>query len=168
MKQKVNIEINRASVYESVRKQAAYIGKKSMVDGIDFEQVRLKLEHDELLDEYWNDALSGILSAVKHYVSYSNDDGNVLVIELQMPMNWDDVMKVSLERDMMQYFITYILWKWLMIAHTNGEMINIFATETNNLLGSVSRILFARRCRKRENKCCDLLGDCEYENEEGK
>lgn len=155
MKQRINIDIKRASVYESVRKNSAYIGKKSMVDGVDFEQVRLKVEQDEILDEYWKEAEAGLMAAVKHYLHSYSDNADGLEIVLDMPSNWDAALRESVERDSMQYMVSYILWKWICIADKDNELNKLLSAEANNLLGGVSRSMFVRRCNERRKRFHD-------------
>lgn len=144
--QQVIISINKNDVITEVNKTSAYIGAKTINNdgtGNLYYNISTIKEDAEMLQRYWEEALSYVLSVAKSFVS-DVEEQDTWSVTLTMPSNYNPAFDGVIKQKIFSYVVTYVLLNWLTLCNVATAVIQYYSTETASMLSGVDDILHAR------------------------
>ena len=142
----VTISIKKEDVIKEVNKTSAYIGAKTINNdgtGNLYYNISTIKEDAEMLQRYWEEALSNVLSVAKPFVS-DVDEQDTWSVTLTMPSNYNPAFDGVIKQKIFSYVVTYVLLNWLTLCNVATAVIQYYSTETASMLSGVDDILHAR------------------------
>lgn len=142
----VTISIKKEDVIKEVNKTSAYIGVKTINNdgtGNLYYNISTIKEDAEMLQRYWEEALSNVLSVAKPFVS-DVDEQDTWSVTLTMPSNYNPAFDGVIKQKIFSYVVTYVLLNWLTLCNVATAVIQYYSTETASMLSGVDDILHAR------------------------
>ena len=160
------IIINRSAVMDKVSAESVYLaGRAQGTDEQTFDRLYVTDEDKQLLDSYYNDAVSALVSAINEYVSDLSDinassalrDDTTLTLNLPAHAG---VGISTLASDITNYIVSAVLADYLArLADERSSLYSDSATallqSVNDKLNSRSRLTHAEICTKRGEVCND-------------
>lgn len=160
------IIIKRLAVMDKVSAESVYIaGRAQGTDEQTFDRLYVTDEDKQLLDSYYNDAVSALVSAISEYVSALSDinassalrDNTVLTLNVPAHAG---VGISTLASDITNYIVSAVLANYL--ARLADERSSLYSNSATALLQSISdkvnsrsRHMHAEICTKRGEVCND-------------
>lgn len=142
----VTISIKKEDVIKEVNKSSAYIGAKTINNdgtGNLYYNISTIKEDAEMLQRYWEEALSNVLSVAKPFVS-DVEEQDTWSVTLTMPSNYNPAFDGVIKQKIFSYVVTYVLLNWLTLCNVATAVIQYYSTETASMLSGVDDILHAR------------------------
>lgn len=139
----ITFELTRSDIYTEVEKTSAYVGDKMIGQEDAYQRIRATDENRELLQRYFNEALSEVTQIIKGFYESTRNIGDIVCIDLSVPNNFDQRLEKDIENTMFSFFVNFILSRWFII--TNKEEATIYIQETDNLKKELQQKLYARR-----------------------
>ena len=132
------ININKASVFESISKITGFIGKNTE-NGLD----RIAVTEDErnIIDDLISSSIISMTAFVSMYHPALKDDG----ITIETPPNFDKTASEALQSEMEMYIINQSCFNWFFIANEEKDAEKYSEYAKNNILNI--NLLLSRRTR---------------------
>lgn len=142
--QKINLEINKADVYEEVAKTTAYIGGKNVdANGKSlYDQVFVTDADKEMLERFWQGAIDGLSVILSSVLMGTVADDESVQLLLNMTDNFPPVLKSSLVSTAIDYVENQILAEWCAVS-AKGE-VEKYSNEAGALLMQVNNLIHKR------------------------
>jgi hypothetical protein len=115
------VTIRKCEVYQEVEKITSIIGSRTAGDsGSLYKQVWASSSDAPVLDTFWRDAVSGIYTIFKRYLSPSSveynvhafDRDEVFTLSAQMPSGFDENLTGDVVNNMKSFFVATIVSGW--------------------------------------------------------
>lgn len=143
-------------IIEAVRREASYIGSKSVAKDDAGAYKRISITDGDLgmIDVYWRESISEMTMALHPYKidysdSYEPDVAGDVTLLITYAKGFDEVQWHDVEAAMSQYIKARILFKWL--SYTASSLAANYATAAQEALVSIRWKLSARAVAAREN-----------------
>lgn len=132
------ININKASVFESISKITGFIGKNTE-NGLD----RIAVTEDErnIIDDLISSSIISMTAFVSMYHPVLKDDG----ITIETPPNFDKTASEALQSEMETYIINQSCCNWFHVAREEKDAEKYSEYAKNNILNI--NLLLSRRTR---------------------
>ena len=132
------ININKASVFESISKITGFIGKNTE-NGLD----RIAVTEDErnIIDDLISSSIRSMTAFVSMDHPALKDDG----ITIETPPNFDKTASKALQSEMEMYIINQACYNWFFIAKEEKDAEKYSEYAKNNILNI--NLLLSRRTR---------------------
>lgn len=122
----MSVNISKQKVYDEVAKTTSYIGAKSVSENVAYNNVFTTDDDSIMLDRFWNEAGSDILSRLSRYVqsgSFDTDSGDFSVT-FRLSSRCNDSLTATAGNPLFSYFVNYITGKWMQFI--NGESASVY------------------------------------------
>lgn len=122
----MSVNISKQKVYDEVAKTTSYIGAKSVSENVTYNNVFTTDDDSIMLDRFWNEAGSDILSRLSRYVqsgSFDTDSGDFSVT-FRLSSRCNDSLTATAGNPLFSYFVNYITGKWMQFI--NGESASVY------------------------------------------
>lgn len=147
MKTEQKIKISHDSITNRVDIQTAYISAKLMeADPDAYSRISTAATDSVFLVPAMEVARTNILAATRRYATSINavagDNTEYEIIRLYTPGNFDTTQLSGLTNALQKYYVSYVLYKWLLVTQPN--IAEIYGKEAEQQL-AMARILLAKR-----------------------
>lgn len=122
----MSVNISKQKVYDEVAKTTSYIGAKSVSENVTYNNVFTTDDDSIMLDRFWIEAGSDILSRLSRYVqsgSFDTDSGDFSVT-FRLSSRCNDSLTATAGNPLFSYFVNYITGKWMQFI--NGESASVY------------------------------------------
>lgn len=122
----MSVNISKQKVYDEVAKTTSYIGAKSVSENVTYNNVFTTDDDSIMLDRFWNEAGSDILSRLSRYVqsgTFDTDSGDFSVT-FRLSSRCNDSLTATAGNPLFSYFVNYITGKWMQFI--NGESASVY------------------------------------------
>lgn len=122
----MSVNISKQKVYDEVAKTTSYIGAKSVSENVTYNNVFTTDDDSIMLDRFWNEAGSDILSRLSRYVqsgTFDTDSGDFSVT-FRLSSRCNDSLTATAVNPLFSYFVNYITGKWMQFI--NGESASVY------------------------------------------
>lgn len=142
--QKINLEINKADVYEEVAKTTAYIGGKNVdANGKSlYDQVFVTDADKQMLERFWHGAIDGLTVILESVLRASTMDEESVLYNLGMTDNFPMMLEGSLKSTAIDYVVNQLIAEWCAVS-AKGE-VEKYSNEAGALLMQVNNLIHKR------------------------
>lgn len=112
----INITISYQALYETVSRSLSIIAKRSVDDKgvLLFKDITLGTREQEIIDDYFRQAVLDIVAAAAAFVADNSDDSITMVLD--MPENHRASLDGFIQDTCEEYCVSYALYSWLFIT----------------------------------------------------
>lgn len=121
----LDIILNRETIFEDVRRLAAYSGKKTTDTQGDtaYEVMHITKEEEEVLQVFYKEAYATLMDVLKPFlVTERVPSGHILC---SMPNSWDENLEGSVRDTVHEYMVSFVVSKWFRIVKQDKEAAEI-------------------------------------------
>lgn len=120
----IEITLDRTQTFEQVNKITSYIGSKTKSDQdmMSYAVIATTSYNDELLQNYYDDALNSLATLFKPFLSTTAVEDARTTFTLEMPSNFAAVLLDSLQKEVNSFVVDFILSLWLTLCGVPAEM----------------------------------------------
>lgn len=133
----MNIIIDKTIVYAEVEDITGYTGKNSG----DVDKISATEDELNILDRYWDDAISNAFNIIRRY-STMTDDTSKVTYALTLPPNFNSGAEVPLNKNMRQYIVNFICAKWFNLV--KPEEVKTYDALCINIASNISKLIMER------------------------
>lgn len=139
----IEITLDRTQTFEQVNKITSYIGSKTKSDQdmMSYAVIATTSYNDELLQNYYDDALNSLATLFKPFLSTTAVEDARTTFTLEMPSNFAAVLLDSLQKEVDSFAVDFILSLWLTLCGVPAEM---YAKKAAASLEAISVKLYTR------------------------
>jgi len=139
----IEITLDRTQTFEQVNKITSYIGSKTKSDQdmMSYAVIATTSYNDELLQNYYDDALNSLATLFKPFLSTTTIEDARTTFTLEMPSNFAAALLNSLQKEVDSFAVDFILSLWLTLCGVPAEM---YAKKAAASLEAVSVKLYTR------------------------
>lgn len=139
----IEITLDRTQTFEQVNKITSYIGSKTKSDQdmMSYAVIATTSYNDELLQNYYDDALNNLSTLFKPFLSTTAVEDARTTFTLEMPSNFAAVLLDSLQKEVDSFAVDFILSLWLTLCGVPAEM---YAKKAAASLEAISVKLYTR------------------------
>lgn len=139
----IEITLDRTQTFEQVNKITSYIGSKTKSDQdmMSYAVIATTSYNDELLQNYYDDALNNLSTLFKPFLSTTAVEDARTTFTLEMPSNFAAVLLDSLQKEVNSFVVDFILSLWLTLCGVPAEM---YAKKAAASLEAISVKLYTR------------------------
>lgn len=139
----IEITLDRTQTFEQVNKITSYIGSKTKSDQdmMSYAVIATTSYNDELLQNYYDDALNSLATLFKPFLSTTAVEDARTTFTLEMPSNFAAVLLDSLQKEVNSFVVDFILSLWLTLCGAPAEM---YAKKAAASLEAISVKLYTR------------------------
>lgn len=139
----IEIILDRTQVFEQVNKITSYIGSKTKSDHdtMSYAVIATTSYNDELLQNYYDDALNSLATLFKPFLSTTAVEDARTTFTLEMPSNFAAALLNSLQKEVDSFAVDFILSLWLTLCGVPAEM---YAKKAAASLEAISVKLYTR------------------------
>ena len=139
----IEITLDRTQTFEQVNKITSYIGSKTKSDQdmMSYAVIATTSYNDELLQNYYDDALNSLATLFKPFLSTTAVEDARTTFTLEMPSNFAAVLLDSLQKEVNSFAVDFILSLWLTLCGVPAEM---YAKKAAASLEAISVKLYTR------------------------
>ena len=139
----IEITLDRTQTFEQVNKITSYIGSKTKSDQdmMSYAVIATTSYNDELLQNYYDDALNNLSTLFKPFLSTTAVEDARTTFTLEMPSNFAAVLLDSLQKEVDSFAVEFILSLWLTLCGVPAEM---YAKKAAASLEAISVKLYTR------------------------
>lgn len=139
----IEIILDRTQVFEQVNKITSYIGSKTKSDHdtMSYAVIATTSYNDELLQNYYDDALNSLATLFKPFLSTTTIEDARTTFTLEMPSNFAAALLNSLQKEVDSFAVDFILSLWLTLCGVPAEM---YAKKAAASLEAISVKLYTR------------------------
>lgn len=139
----IEITLDRTQTFEQVNKITSYIGSKTKSDQdmMSYAVIATTSYNDELLQNYYDDALNSLATLFKPFLSTTAVEDARTTFTLEMPNNFAAVLLDSLQKEVNSFAVDFILSLWLTLCGVPAEM---YAKKAAASLEAISVKLYTR------------------------
>ena len=139
----IEITLDRTQTFEQVNKITSYIGSKTKSDQdmMSYAVIATTSYNDELLQNYYDDALNNLSTLFKPFLSTTAVEDARTTFTLEMPSNFAAVLLDSLQKEGDSFAVDFILSLWLALCGVPAEM---YAKKAAASLEAISVKLYTR------------------------
>lgn len=123
----ITFSIAKSATFLEVSKITSLIGAKIPVEGGGnlYDQVAVTADEYHILEGYWREAASKAITTLRRFYRSVTPLGTgsmvdmeeVLILALSMPARFDAQYAPAMESSLFNYFVSYIVSKWLPLAY---------------------------------------------------
>lgn len=137
------ITLDRTQTFEQVNKITSYIGSKTKSDQdmMSYAVIATTSYNDELLQNYYDDALNSLATLFKPFLSTTTIEDARTTFTLEMPSNFAAALLNSLQKEVDSFAVDFILSLWLTLCGVPAEM---YAKKAAASLEAISVKLYTR------------------------
>ena len=120
----IEITLDRTQTFEQVNKITSYIGSKTKSDQdmMSYAVIATTSYNDELLQNYYDDALNNLSTLFKPFLSTTAVEDARTTFTLEMPSNFAAALLDSLQKEVNSFAVDFILSLWLTLCGVPAEM----------------------------------------------
>lgn len=139
----IEITLDRTQTFEQVNKITSYIGSKTKSDQdmMSYAVIATTSYNDELLQNYYDDALNNLSTLFKPFLSTTAVEDARTTFTLEMPSNFAAALLDSLQKEVNSFAVDFILSLWLTLCGVPAEM---YAKKAAASLEAISVKLYTR------------------------
>ena len=139
----IEITLDRTQTFEQVNKITSYIGSKTKSDQdmMSYAVIATTSYNDELLQNYYDDALNSLATLFKPFLSTTAVEDARTTFTLEMPSNFAAVLLDSLQKEVNSFVVDFILSLWLTLRGAPAEL---YAKKAAASLEAISVKLYTR------------------------
>ena len=139
----IEITLDRTQTFEQVNKITSYIGSKTKSDQdmMSYAVIATTSYNDELLQNYYDDALNSLATLFKPFLSTTTIEDARTTFTLEMPSNFAAALLNSLQKEVDSFAVDFILSLWLALCGVPAEM---YAKKAAASLEAISVKLYTR------------------------
>lgn len=139
----IEITLDRTQTFEQVNKITSYIGSKTKSDQdmMSYAVIATTSYNDELLQNYYDDALNNLSTLFKPFLSTTAVEDARTTFTLEMPSNFAAVLLDSLQKEVNSFVVDFILSLWLTLCGAPAEL---YAKKAAASLEAISVKLYTR------------------------
>ena len=139
----IEITLDRTQTFEQVNKITSYIGSKTKSDQdmMSYAVIATTSYNDELLQNYYDDALNSLATLFKPFLSTTAVEDARTTFTLEMPSNFAAVLLNSLQKEVDSFAVDFILSLWLTLCGAPAEL---YAKKAAASLEAISVKLYTR------------------------
>lgn len=139
----IEIILDRTQTFEQVNKITSYIGSKTKSDQdmMSYAVIATTSYNDELLQNYYDDALNSLATLFKPFLSTTTIEDARTTFTLEMPSNFAAALLNSLQKEVDSFAVDFILSLWLTLCGVPAEM---YAKKAAASLEAISVKLYTR------------------------
>ena len=139
----IEITLDRTQTFEQVNKITSYIGSKTKSDQdmMSYAVIATTSYNDELLQNYYDDALNSLATLFKPFLSTTTLEDARTTFTLEMPSNFAAALLNSLQKEVDSFAVDFILSLWLTLCGVPAEM---YAKKAAASLEAISVKLYTR------------------------
>lgn len=139
----IEITLDRTQTFEQVNKITSYIGSKTKSDQdmMSYAVIATTSYNDELLQNYYDDALNSLATLFKPFLSTTAVEDARTTFTLEMPSNFAAALLDSLQKEVDSFAVDFILSLWLTLCGVPAEM---YAKKAAASLEAISVKLYTR------------------------
>ena len=139
----IEIILDRTQVFEQVNKITSYIGSKTKSDHdtMSYAVIATTSYNDELLQNYYDDALNSLATLFKPFLSTTAVEDARTTFTLEMPSNFAAALLNSLQKEVDSFAVDFILSLWLTLCGAPAEL---YAKKAAASLEAISVKLYTR------------------------
>lgn len=139
----IEITLDRTQTFEQVNKITSYIGSKTKSDQdmMSYAVIATTSYNDELLQNYYDDALNSLATLFKPFLSTTAVEDARTTFTLEMPSNFAAALLNSLQKEVDSFAVDFILSLWLTLCGVPAEM---YAKKAAASLEAISVKLYTR------------------------
>lgn len=139
----IEITLDRTQTFEQVNKITSYIGSKTKSDQdmMSYAVIATTSYNDELLQNYYDDALNSLATLFKPFLSTTAVEDARTTFTLEMPSNFAAVLLDSLQKEVNSFVVDFILSLWLTLC---GAPAKLYAKKAAASLEAISVKLYTR------------------------
>lgn len=139
----IEITLDRTQTFEQVNKITSYIGSKTKSDQdmMSYAVIATTSYNDELLQNYYDDALNSLATLFKPFLSTTAVEDARTTFTLEMPSNFAAALLNSLQKEVDSFAVDFILSLWLTLCGGPAEM---YAKKAAASLEAISVKLYTR------------------------
>ena len=139
----IEITLDRIQTFEQVNKITSYIGSKTKSDQdmMSYAVIATTSYNDELLQNYYDDALNSLATLFKPFLSTTAVEDARTTFTLEMPSNFAAALLNSLQKEVDSFAVDFILSLWLTLCGVPAEM---YAKKAAASLEAISVKLYTR------------------------
>jgi len=139
----IEITLDRTQTFEQVNKITSYIGSKTKSDQdmMSYAVIATTSYNDELLQNYYDDALNSLATLFKPFLSTTTIEDARTTFTLEMPSNFAAALLNSLQKEVDSFAVDFILSLWLTLCGVPAEM---YAKKAAASLEAISVKLYTR------------------------
>lgn len=148
---RVELNVNKANVYNEVAKTTSYTGDKMTGDEGAYERIFTKDDDRLALERFWVEAANAVTDLLKQYIvevssqpeSHCLELDRNYEVKLDLSNSFDVNLTGSMETSLFSFFVMYIVAKWY--KYTNKEEAESYAAESAAMLDDVTSKLYYRK-----------------------
>lgn len=139
----IEITLDRTQTFEQVNKITSYIGSKTKSDQdmMSYAVIATTSYNDELLQNYYDDALNSLATLFKPFLSTTTIEDARTTFTLEMPSNFAAALLNSLQKEVDSFAVDFILSLWLTLCGAPAEL---YAKKAAASLEAISVKLYTR------------------------
>lgn len=134
----ISIALNKIEIMPEVYKITGHTGAKSG----DMDKVSSTEDDINILDSYFEEAISGIADIISRQGYLSEETSEVSTFCLTLPANWKLKVKSALDKVMKQYTINYICMQWFNLS--KKDEVKYYGEVCDSLAISIKKYLLER------------------------
>lgn len=131
------IVIDKTTVYAEVEDITGYIGKSTG----DLENIPATDDELNILNRYWDDAISNIFGIIRRYSTMA-DDSSKVTYTLTLPSNFNANAETPLKKSMRQYIVNFICSKWFSIV--KPDKVQGYEALCINIANNITKLIMER------------------------
>jgi hypothetical protein len=108
----IDISILKEKIFPAVYQITGYSGKL----GKDIDNLSTTEDDKNILSLYMDEAITNISDVIARKSYLKSEDDTTIVITFNMPANWNINTQTSLSKNLTQYIVNYICYKWFVIT----------------------------------------------------
>ena len=142
----IRISINKDEVYEEVAKTTAYIGGKNLdANGKSlYDQVFVTDADRDMLEGYWNAAISDVSVALDSILAFENSDsGEEETFGLRVSNLFKESLTKTLKSSIFSYVVNKIVTGWCSVVAP--DKVEYYELVSKTHLDKIGEIIYARK-----------------------
>ena len=108
----IDISILKENIFPAVYQITGYSGKI----GKDIDNLSTTEDDKNILSLYMDEAITNLSDIISRKSYLKSEDDTTIVITFNMPANWNINAQTSLSKNLTQYLVNYICYKWFVIT----------------------------------------------------